>query len=362
MRDYYQILGVQKNASQEEIKRAYYKLAHKYHPDKGGDKEKMKEINEAYQILSDKDKRNQYDKFGSAGFDSNAFAGNGNNYNWAWSNFSGPDLDFDFENLDDIFGDFFGFGSKESKRKNFKKGSNIRVDLEISLEDVLKNSEKEIDLKKYIVCERCRGNGAEPGSRVNQCFSCRGTGQVQEVKRTFLGSFTHWAVCPECRGEGQKPEKFCNVCKGEGRIKGIEKINFTIPSGIDSNQIIKIPGKGEAGKRGGQAGDLFVRILVKPHHVFQRKGDDLFIFKEITISQAVLGDKVEIPVLGEKNLLIDVPAGIKSGEIIKISSKGVPHFSGYGRGGLYVRIDIGIPKHLTKRQKELLNKLKEEGL
>ena len=360
MKDYYQILGVTKGASQEEIKKAYYKLAHKYHPDKGGDKEKMKEINEAYQVLSDKDKRSQYDKFGSS-FDDAGF-NNQAGFNWSWNNFTGPEMNFDIGDINEIFSDFFGFGTKESKKKNFKKGNNIRIDIEINLEDTLKNTKKEFVLRKYVVCKRCQGSGAEPGTPINQCSTCGGTGEVQEVKRTFLGSFTKWTVCPECHGEGQKPEKVCNVCKGEGRVKGEEKISFVIPAGVDSEQIIKISGQGDAGKRKGSSGDLFIRILIKPHPIFQRRGDDLFILKEISITQAILGDKIEIPSLDNKNISIEIPAGIETQELLKIPSKGIPNFSGFGRGNLYVKIKVRMPKRLTKTQKELLNKLKEEGL
>jgi len=355
MKDYYQILGVSKGASAQEIKKAYYRLAHKYHPDKGGDKEKMKEINEAYQVLSDKEKRTQYDRFGSD-FDN----GNTENFNWSWSNFSDGAMNFDFEDLEDIFGDLFGY--KESRKRNFKKGSNIRINLEINLEDTLKDIKREINLAKYIVCSRCRGTGAEPGTKINQCFSCRGTGEVQEIKRTFLGSFTKWTLCPECGGEGQKPEKPCNVCKGEGRTMGRENINLVIPAGVDSNQIIKLASRGEAGKKGGEPGDLFIQIKIKPHPVFQRRGDDLIISKDITLTQAVLGDEIKIPTLEGKEIFLNIPAGIEHGKILKIPSKGIPHFSGFGKGSLYVKINIKVPKRLTKKQKELLNKLKEEGL
>lgn len=352
-KDYYQILGIPKNASADEIKKAYYNLAHKYHPDKGGDKEKMKEINEAYQVLSDKEKRSQYDRFGT-NFE------NLGGFNWAWSNFSNKGMNFGFEDLEDIFGDLFGY--RQSRRKNFKKGNNIKINLEINLEDTLKGIKKEINLAKYIICERCQGKGAEPGSKTNQCFSCRGTGEVQEVKRTFLGSFTKWTVCPECKGEGQKPEKPCNVCKGEGRVSSKENINLIIPAGIDSGQILKIEGKGEAGKKGGKPGDLFIQIKIKPHPVFLRRGDDLIVLKDISLSQAALGDKIKISTLEGKEIFIEIPAGTEHNKVIKIASKGIPHFSGFGKGNLYVKINIKVPKRLTKKQKMLLNELREQGL
>jgi len=350
MKDYYKILGISRDASTEDIKRAFHKLAHKHHPHKGGDEKKFKEINEAYQVLSDTEKRTQYDTFGSS-----------EDVNWNWGNSpSGPNVDFDLGDLSEMFGDMFGFGRKTRKR-NIKKGRDIRVDVEVSLEETLKSITKEINLYKQVVCSRCQGTGAEQGTSLNKCFSCGGTGQVQQIKRTFLGSITHWTVCPECNGEGQKPEKPCNVCKGEGRVKGNEDIKIFIPAGIDSNQAIKVVGKGEAGKRGGESGDLYVRIFVKKHPVFHRQGDDLLISQPISFSRAVLGDKIDIPTL-EGKILLKVPSGSESGKVLRISNKGIPRFSGFGRGNLYVELIVKIPKYLTKEQKMLLKELKKEGL
>jgi molecular chaperone DnaJ len=369
MKDYYQVLGVPKEASQDEIKKAYYKLAHKYHPDKGGDEKKFKEINEAYQTLSDKEKRNQYDQFGQT-FEGGTPGPGGFDFQWAWGR---PDVDFestfggdfgDLGGLGEIMEEMFGFGgtTPRTRQKDLKKGNDIEVDLQISLEDVLKGREKEISLEKYVVCSRCQGSGAEPGTKINECFSCRGTGQVQQIRKTFFGSFTRTTVCPECKGEGTKPQKFCNVCKGEGRIKDEEKIKIFIPAGVDTNQVIKVAGKGEAGKRGGKAGDLYIRIFVKAHSVFKRKGDDLYISLPISFSQAALGDEVEILTLDAKKILLKVPEGMESGKILRISGKGIPHFSGYGQGDLYVELIVKTPKKLTRKQKELLEKLKEEGV
>ena len=226
MRDYYKILGISREASTEEMKKAFHKLAHKYHPHKGGDEKKFKEINEAYQVLSNKEKRAQYDKFGRVFEGGGPNAGPGFDFNWAWGG-SSEGLDFDIGDLGDIFEDIFGFRRKGARQRDFKKGENIRVDMEISLEEVLKGVNKEITLEKEIFCSRCQGKGAEPGTSTKECFSCRGSGQVQEIKKTFLGSFTKWAVCPECKGEGQKPEKPCNVCKGQGRVKGEENIQIS---------------------------------------------------------------------------------------------------------------------------------------
>lgn len=363
MKDYYKILGVSSNASSEDIKKAYYKLAHKYHPDKGGDEKKFKEINEAYQVLSDKGKRAQYDQFGRV------FEGGtepGFDFTWAWGRPHG-DFGFDgfdmggFGDLSQIIDEIFGFGAPRRKR-DLKRGKDIEITVEIPLEATLKNQEKEITLSKMITCSRCQGTGAEPGTKIKECFSCRGTGQVQQVRRTFLGSFTRYTVCPECGGEGNRPEKPCNVCKGEGRIKGEEKIKIFIPAGIDTNQVITLKGKGGAGRRGGRAGDLYVRILVKEHPIFDRKGDDLYIEVPISFSQAALGDEIEMPTLGGKDILLKVPRGTQGGKVLRVSGKGIPHFSSQGRGNLYVKLIVKTPKKLTKKQKELFEKLKQEGM
>jgi len=358
-KDYYQILGISRDASQDEIKKAYRKLAHKYHPDKGGDEKKFKEINEAYQILSDKEKRSQYDRFGrvfegAPGFD----------FQWAWGR-PGEEFDEifggDFEDLGEMVEEMFGFGAPR-RRKDLKRGKDIEIDLEIPLEDTLKGKEKEITLAKMISCSRCQGTGAEPGTPINECFSCRGTGQVQQIKKTFFGSFTRYTTCPECRGEGYRPEKPCNVCQGEGRIRGEEDIKIFIPAGVDTNQVIKVEGRGEAGRRGGKSGDLYARVFVKKHPIFKRKGDDLYISVPISFSQATLGDEIEISTLEGKKILLKVPSGTESGKILRISGKGIPHFSGYGRGDMYVELIVKTPKKLSRKQKELLEKLKEEGI
>lgn len=361
-KDYYQILGISRSASQDEIKKAFRKLAHKYHPDKGGDEKKFKEINEAYQVLSSKEKRTQYDRFGRV-FEGMPGGGEpGFGFQWPGGNF-GESGEFDFGDLDlgEMFEEVFGFGIPR-KRKDLKRGRDIEINIEIPLEITLKGKEKVISLQKLISCSRCRGSGAEPNTPVKECFSCRGKGEVQQIKRTFFGSFTRFVTCPECGGEGQRPQTLCNVCKGEGRIKGVEDIKIFIPAGVDTNQVIKIEGKGEAGRRGGKTGDLYVRIFVKPHPIFKRKGDDLYISLPISFSQAALGAEIEALTLERTKILLKVPSGIESGKILRISGKGIPHFSGYGKGNLYVELVVKTPKRLSKKQKELLEKLKEEGI
>ena len=362
--DYYELLGVQKTASEEEIKKAFHKLAHKYHPDKGGDEKKFKEINEAYQVLSDKTKRAQYDQYGRV-FDQGQPGGD-QGFNWAWGNRpQGEDVEFDFGDIGDVFEEFFGGGfggARRATKKDARKGKDIQVDIEIALERTLKESGEKIELYKQILCNRCQGVGAEPGTKVKECVLCRGSGQVQQVKKTVFGSYTTMAICPECKGEGTIPEKPCNVCRGEGRTKGHETIEVNIPAGIDTNQVIRVDGKGEAGKKGGKAGNLFIRIFVKKHPVFERRGDDLFTNREINFSQAALGDEIEMKSLEETNILLEVPSGTESGKILRISGKGIPHFGGYGRGNLYVEFKVKTPRKLSRKQKEIFDQLKKEGL
>jgi molecular chaperone DnaJ len=367
--DYYEVLGVAKTATQDEIKKAFHKLAHKYHPDKGGDEKKFKEINEAYQVLSDQQKRAQYDQYGRV-FENGQPGGNpfeGQGFNWAWGNRpQGEEFEFDMGDIGDVFAEFFGGGfgggARRATKKDNKKGKDIQVDIEIDLERTLKDSVEKINLAKQVVCHRCNGAGAEPGSKIKECVSCRGTGQVQQVKKTIFGSYTTLATCPECKGEGTIPENPCNVCKGEGRLKGEETIEVRIPAGIDTNQVIRVDGKGDAGKKGGKAGNLFIRIFVKQNPVFERRGDDLFAESQISFSQAALGDEIELKTLDGTNILLQVPEGTESGKVLRISGKGIPHFGGYGKGNLYVELKVKTPKKLSRKQKELLEKLKEEGL
>ena len=283
-------------------------------------------------------------------------------FNWSWQNANSQN--FDFDEVGDIFENFFSFGGgpRRASKKDVKKGKDIQVEIEIALEDTLQETHRHMTLGKQMTCHRCNGNGAEPGTKVNECFACRGQGQVQQIKKTILGSYTAFATCPECKGDGSRPEKACNVCKGEGRVKGEEQIDITVPAGIDNNQIIEIAGKGEAGKKGGRPGNLYVRIFVKDHPVFARKGDDLYFSREIQYSQAMLGDEVEIPTLEGKDIFLKIPQGTESGKILRISGRGIPHFGGYSRGNMYVELIIQTPKKLTRKQRDLLDQLRKEGL
>jgi len=364
MSDYYSILGVSKSASQDEIKKAFRKLAHKHHPDKGGSAEKFKQINEAYQVLSNKEKREQYDKYGRVFEGAAGQAGGGFDFGNFWQG-QGGRAGFDFGDFDlgDMFGDIFGFGGgTAAKRREMNKGDDIEIEIQLDLKDVLTGLKKTIYLDKMANCPRCAGTGGEPGTKVKECFTCRGTGEVQQIRKTILGSITRFVVCPECKGQGKIPEKPCNVCRGEGRTKEEKKIEINIPAGIDTGQILKMEGQGDAGVRAAKAGDLYLKIFVKPHPVFQRKGDDLHIQLFVSFSQAALGGEVEIKTLDVKAISLKVPAGVQTGKVFKISGRGVPHFSGWGKGNLYVKLIVKTPEKLNKKQKDLLEQMKKEGL
>jgi len=363
-KDYYKILGVNKDASQEEIKRAYRLLAQKYHPDKaGGDEKKFKEINEAYQILSDDKKRTQYDQFGAdfssfaQGFGGQAgFAGQGINFEDLFQGFSAQGGDFS-----DIFGDIFStFGGRGRTRHYKTKARDISVDLELTLEDIYKGINKDIKLQKLIKCPVCRGSGRESGSSMRKCPTCKGSGEIHQTRRTFFGSFSQITTCSNCQGEGEIPEKICSKCHGKGVIKDAETTTISIPFGVDDGQIIKLEGQGEAGGKGEVPGDLYIRIHLKKHKYFIKKGDDIYYELLISFTQATLGDKIEIPTL-EKKVNLKIPAGIQSGKLIRIRGKGLSRAAG-GRGDQLVKIQVETPQKISQKAKELLEKLKDEGI
>ncbi len=369
-KDYYQTLGLSKTASADEIRKAYYNLAHQHHPDKKGDAEKFKEINEAYRVLSDAKKRAQYDQLGYVPGDGHMPGGGAGFGGFDWGSSTGQGQagfdfsGFGFEDLGDIFSDFFGaqYGGQRTSRKNPKRGSDIQIDMELPLEDIIRPVRKTISLLKYVVCSRCFGSGAEPGTSVSQCDTCKGEGFVQQVIRTPFGSIAQKVICPECEGEGTKPKNPCSVCKGQGRVKKEEKIEIEIPAGVESGQTFKMKGLGHAGKKAGQAGDLYVHVIIKPHAIFSREGSDLFIKRKIQFSIAALGGEIEAPVLGGKSIMLKIPAGAQTHSVFKISNKGLPYLQGRGQGNMYVEIIIDTPSRLSKRQKELLEELQRQGL
>jgi molecular chaperone DnaJ len=370
MKDYYEILGVPKNASQSEIKNAYYKLAHQYHPDKGGDAEKFKEINEAYHVLVDSEKRAQYDKFGRVFEGAQAGAGaeaGFNGFDWQNINFeeqpfgfssSGFGGDFDFS---DIFSDFFGGATRQKQRtKNQNRGRDLEITLELTLEEAAYGAKKEVSFKTYVVCEHCHGKGYEPGSKLKTCPLCKGEGVIRETKRTIFGVFTQITECPKCHGRGKIPEEPCHVCGGDGRYYDSKTISVDIPQGVRDGETIKIRGEGEAGILGNASGDLYLKILIKTHPIFERKGDDLFMTVNISFPEAALGIEKEISTLDHKIIILKIPAGTDSGEIFRLRGKGIKHFNTAGFGDLYVTVKIKTPKNISSKAKELLKEMQKE--
>lgn len=366
-KDYYKVLGVSENASPEDIKKAYYRLAHKYHPDKGGDEEKFKEVNEAYQTLSDKKKRAQYDQFRHVF--QNGYTGSRYGYgpggfnfqgNFDRSQFEGSGFEDIFEQLEDLFN--FNFGTPFSSRRRKNRGEDIQVTIQIPLAETLQNQVKKISLTRRVVCPRCQGSGAEPGTGFKECPSCRGKGKIPKVQQGVFGTFVRYDTCPQCHGRGKIPEKPCNVCQGKGVIEEKSEITIQIPAGVDSGQILKFPGEGQAAPYGEPAGDLYVKILVKPNPDFKRQGDDLLKTINIEFSQAVLGDTIKVKDLEGEEIAVKIPKGIESGQILKVKRKGIPHFHRLGRGDLLLVVNVHIPKTCTKEQKELIEKLHQTGL
>ena len=359
-RDYYEVLGVSKGASDDEIKRAYRKLAKKYHPDMNpGDKEaeaKFKEVNEAYSILSDSEKRARYDQFGHAGVDPNYGAGG------PGGGFGGFDMgDID---LGDIFGSFFGggfggFGGSASSRRNGpQKGESLRASLTISFEEAAFGCEKEINLNRTEECEACHGSGAEPGTTAETCPDCRGTGVVRVQQRTGGFAFSSTAPCSRCRGTGKIIHTPCKACGGSGSVKKTKRVTVSIPAGIDDGQAISLRGQGNAGKNGGPAGDLIVAVHVKPHPQFHRDGTTVLYEQPVTFYQAVMGAELEIPTIDGK-VKYNLPAGTQTGTTFRLRGKGIPELRGRGRGDQYVTVRVQIPTSLNGEQKEALRAFAE---
>ena len=355
-KDYYEILGVSKNALREEIKRAYRKLAHQHHPDKrGGDEKKFKEINEAYQILGDDTKRSQYDQFGRT------FSSQGGPGQQGWSgDFSDFAQGFEGMGFGDIFEDLFaGFGGGGHKRRA-RRGSDIAINLEVPFAESVFGGKRSVIIEKRSACENCGGSGAEKNSSIKKCGTCQGTGTVRETRRSIYGSFSSLAECSICNGRGEAPEKACHMCRGVGITRKQETIHIEIPSGIRDGEAIKLTGLGEA-MSGGSSGDLYVKIKVHPHPVFQREGHDLLMELHISISKMLLGGEETIETLDGK-VEIKIPELSKSGDFLRLRGKGVPSGRGHSRGDLLVRLLPKLPKKLSTSAKKLLSDLEREGL
>lgn len=358
-RDYYEVLGVSKDASEDELKKAYRKLALKYHPDRNpGDKEaeeKFKEAAEAYNVLSNKEKRAQYDQFGEAGLN-----GQGG--------FSGADMSMDdiFSMFGDLFnggGGFSGFsgfgGSRARGGRRVNKGSSLRVRIKLTLEDIDKGVEKKIKVNKYVTCKTCSGTGAKPGSGTTTCSQCGGSGYIIQTQRTILGQMQTQSICPTCGGEGKVIKDKCNDCHGDGIVKGEEIITLNIPAGVADGMQLSFAGKGNAGARNGINGDLIVSIEEITHENFERDGNNLCLQTYITFPQAVMGTSIEVPTLTGK-VKFKIEQGMPSGKIYRLKGKGLPDVNNpYRRGDLLVRVDVWVPKSSTKEEKEVLKKLED---
>jgi molecular chaperone DnaJ len=350
-KDYYKTLGVEKNATVEDIKKAYKTLAKKYHPDLNKNPEateKFKEINEAAAVLGDPQKRQQYDQFGSADFNGQGFGG------FDYRDFQGANFEDLFENL------FSGFGFGGARRRGPARGHDLLYDLDITLEEAAKGLTKTIEITKQAVCDECDGSGAASESGISKCDECNGTGAVKHTRRTPFGYFATTSACKNCEGTGEVIEDPCKVCRGEGRVEVTKEIEVTIPAGVDDGMRLRVGGEGEAGERGAETGDLYVLVHVAPHKIFKRENDDLFIDVPLPFSIAALGGEIEVPTLDGPETL-KISPGTQPGEVIRLKSRGMPNVRGYGTGSLNVKIIVKVPEKLTKRQAELLREFESEG-
>jgi molecular chaperone DnaJ len=344
-KNYYKILGVSRDATEDQIKKSYRKIAMQYHPDRNpGDKEgeeKFKMASEAYEVLRDPEKRGIYDRYGIEGLKGTGFTG-----------FRGfEDI---FSAFGDIFEDFFGFGTAGGQRTRARPGADLRYDLRISFHDSAFGKETEIEIPENVVCGVCNGTGAKPGTYPTRCPGCKGTGQVTRSQGFFMISTT----CGHCHGEGNIIAQACKECRGHGKVRKTKKIQIKIPPGVDTGSKLRIRGQGEEGQRGGPPGDLFIFIYVEPHDFFSREGDDIVCQIPISFPQAALGTEIKVPTLnGERNLTI--PKGTEGGEILKIKGEGFPKIRGYGRGDQIVQVIVRTPKNLTRRQEEILSEFEE---
>lgn len=359
-KDYYDILGVNKSASKAEIKKAYRKLALKYHPDKNPDKtaeEKFKEISEAYAVLYDDEKRGLYDQYGHAGIDQrysyeDIFRG---------ADFSdifrGMNFEFGF-GIDDIFERFFGHRMGFNRRSARRRGADLRYDIEISLEDAFKGLETTIRVPRSETCDNCNGSGAEPGTNPRKCPQCGGSGQMRSSRRTAFGMFTQVTTCSKCRGQGTFIEEPCSECKGRGVVQKTRHIELNIPKGVDDGSQLRLASEGEASSGG--TGDLYVVVHVKKHPKFSRRGHDLHMMREIMFPDAALGTKIEVETINGKIEKLKIPEGTENGDIFRIRGKGMPGLRGRGQGDLFVEINVKTPKKLTRKARKLLEELKNE--
>ncbi len=366
-KNYYETLGVEKNATADEIKKAYRKLAHKYHPDKGaGNEPKFKEVNEAYQVLSDSEKKSQYDQYGQTFDDAQrngggpgfgGFGGQGGPFGAGGFDFSGfgqgGGVEFD---LGDIFGDLFG-GQRERQARR-ARGIDLEMPLTITFEEAVFGVKRSITLEKKDACKTCEGSGAKPGTKVVTCSVCHGQGQIRTQRRTVFGNIASSSICEKCEGSGQVPEDPCDTCKGTGILRQEKTIEVQIPAGIDDGQRVRVSGEGELGYRGSQPGDLYLAIRVKAHKEFKRQDFDLYKDLPVSFTQAALGTKLTVATL-DGDIELKIPAGTQAGKVLRVGGRGVPHISNGRRGDLFITVRVIIPHKLSKEETELLKKLAE---
>lgn len=357
MKDYYKLLGVEKNASADEIKKAFRKLAHKHHPDKGGDEKKFKEASEAYQILSDEKKRAEYDTYGSVGGNHGFGGGQGG---FDFSGFTGGFNSQGFEGVDlnDIFGDLFG-GRRGRTASRERRGRDISIDVQLSFKEAVFGVERTVRITKSSLCKECQGSGGKPGSKMNTCAQCKGKGEIHETKQSFLGTISQVRECSACHGVGKVPEEKCHSCKGAGVVRREEEITIKIPSGIEQGEAVRLTGAGEA-VQGGSSGDLYVRIYVTPHKVFKRDGEHLTMTLQVKLTDALLGAEYPIETL-DGVITLTIPRGISSGEVLRVRGKGVP-FSAKHRGDLLIKVEIKTPAKLSRNAQKLAEELRNEGI
>lgn len=359
-KDYYNILGVNKSASKDEIKKAFYKLAHKYHPDKKeGDEKKFKEVNEAYQVLSDESKRSKYDQFGS-GFENmggGGFQGGAGFEGFDFSGFQNGGAEFDFGNLNDIFSDFFA-GGMGGGRPQARRGRDISTEIQISFADSVFGTTRKVLLTKTSNCDTCHGSGAKAGTKMETCKTCNGQGKIHEAKRSFLGVISTTKICEKCMGAGEVPKEVCEKCKGVGVMRKEEEVTINIPAGIRDGEMIRMTGMGEAVSKG-STGDLYIKINVAPHAVFKREGNDLVMNLNLKLSDALLGAQYPIETLDGK-IDVKIPEGVSINEILRVKGKGVPSKS--KRGDLLIKLHIKLPTKLSRKERELVEQLKKEGI
>ena len=351
-RDYYELLGVSKNASEDEIKKAFRGLARKYHPDvnkEKGAEERFKEINEAYEVLGDAQKRQAYDRFGHAGV-SGAGAGAGAGGN--------PFEGFGFGSFNDLFEQLFANASAGTRRGAPQRGADLKYELTISFDDAVHGCQKEIDIPRWETCSNCRGNGAQPGTNTTRCPNCQGTGEIRRVQQSIFGQFVNVMVCDRCRGEGRIITTPCERCHGQGRVRNVRRVPVNIPAGVDDGITVRVTGEGEAPARGGTPGNLLITLNVKPHEFFKRQASDILFELPVSFADAAMGAEVEAPTLDGKETL-KIPAGTQSGRTFRLKGKGVPLVHSNSRGDELVTVKVVIPQNLTSRQKELLKEFAE---